>query len=290
MSAERKNKSEKIRLEETRSKNGKFFLFEKEALCGLFLSLFGIYAVSFTSELFQNSSPFSFISGIGMIAAIIWAAGSVRKVSKYGLGTGIPSVGMIGIGLACIIFLFSVMFGRILGPVIAAAVSLAIGWLSGKLINTVLKINIPSMEKRMTEITVGCTLALTASAFTVTGTATPEIILEKYVFTGIIALGFIGCSLAVFHAYNANLGPDEKYDRTRMLTILDGSMLLLILGFSALFLQTGGAHFGFVGPAVTIFISIVFILISYHKYLNYVKRDAWKIAKTGLLPSEEELN
>ena len=284
-------KAEKIGIGENKnSKNGKFFLLEKEALCGLFLSLAGIYAVSLTSDMFQNTSPLSFLSGIGMIAAIVWAAGSVRKISKYGLGTGVPSVGMIGIGLACIVFLFSVMFGPVLGPAVAAAVSLAIGWLSGKLINRILEMNIPAMEKRMTEITVGCTLALTASAFTVAGTAAPEIIFEKYVFSGIIALGFIGCSLAVFHAYNANLGPDEKYDRTRMLTILDGSMLLLILGISALFLQTGSSILSLAGSTVTIFISIVFILISYHKYLNYVKRDAWKIAKTGLLPSEEELN
>jgi len=284
-------KAEKIGIGENKnSKNGKFFLLEKEALCGLFLSLAGIYAVSLTSDMFQNTSPLSFLSGIGMIAAIVWAAGSVRKISKYGLGTGVPSVGMIGIGLACIVFLFSVMFGPVLGPAVAAAVSLAIGWLSGKLINRILEMNIPAMEKRMTEITAGCTLALTASAFTVAGTAAPEIIFEKYVFSGIIALGFIGCSLAVFHAYNANLGPDEKYDRTRMLTILDGSMLLLILGISALFLQTGSSILSLAGSTVTIFISIVFILISYHKYLNYVKRDAWKIAKTGLLPSEEELN
>ena len=290
MSAGAGEHREKNGSEESRSKNGKFFLFEKEALGGLFLSLFGIYAVSLTSEIFQTASPLSFISGIGMIAAAVWAAGSVRKISKYGLGTGVPSAGMFGIGLACIIFLFSMMFGPLWGPAIAAAASLAIGWLSGKLINTVLKMNIPSMEKRITEITAGCTLALTASAVTVVGTAAPEILFEKYVLTGIIALGFIGCSLTIFHAYNANLGPDEKYDRTRMLTILDGSMLLLVLGFSALFLQTSGAYSSLIGPAVTIFISIVFILISYHKYLNYVKRDAWKIAETGLLPSEEDLN
>ena len=284
-------KIDKNKTEDTKNKTKRFFLFEKPAIDGLFLSLFGIYAVTMTTEFLNISfSPISFFAGIGMIAATVWTAGAVRKIAKYGLGTGVPSVGMIGIGLATVIFLFSILFGPFWGPVIAAVLSLTIGWLCGKLINTVIEMNIPSMENRMAEITAGCTLAMTASAAVVVGTMRPETIFNGYVFSGIIALGFIGCSLAAFHAYNANLGPDEKHDRTQMLSILDGSMLLLILGIAAFFLQAGSTYGSLIGPAVTIFISVVFVFISYYKYWNYVKRDAWKIEKTGLLPSEEELN
>ena len=276
-------------------KKEKFFLFEKTAIIGFFLSLVGIYTAILPFELGISLIPadsLSFIAGIGMIFAIIWAADAVRKISKYGLGTGVPSVGMFGIGTAIIVALFAVFLNSVWNILIGAVLSLIIGWICGKLINNILKMNIPAMEKRIAEITTGCTIAVLASFVVVAGSADIDLIHSGYVFSGVIALGFIGISVAVFHAYNANLGPDEMPDRTKMLTILDSSMILMIFGITALFLKaTDGLTIQTaIGPIVTIFISIVFILISYYKFWIYVKRDAWQIESTGLLPSEEDLN
>ncbi|MDL2260760.1 tetrahydromethanopterin S-methyltransferase subunit C [Methanimicrococcus sp. OttesenSCG-928-J09] len=284
------------------SEDKKFFLLEKTALCGLFVSLAGIYIallISIRPAAWTTLpiAPFTFTVGIGMIAAIVWAAGAVRKISKYGLGTGVPSVGMFGIGIACVISLFVVSLNMIWSPIIGAALALIIGWISGKLINKPLGMNIPGMENRLAEITAGCTLAMIASFVVVTGTVSNLFVTWGFLMRGTIALCFIGIAVAVFHAYNANLGPDEKEDRTRMLTILDASLLLLIFSVTALFLRKEtGLEMSFqnmadmIGPVVTIFMSIVFILISYYKFWTYVKRDAWKITETGLLPSEEDLN
>lgn len=262
----------------------KFFLFEKTALSGLLIGLAGIYAALLTS--------LTAAAGIAMIAAILWAADAVRKISKYGLGTGVPSVAMFGIGLACIISLFTVFLNTLWCPVLGAVLGLIVGGISGKLINSVLGMNIPGMEKRMAEITAGCTLALTASFAVVTGTVSSLSVYGEYLLTGTAALGFIGIAVCVFHAYNANLGPDEKEDRTRMLTILDASLLLLIFAVSALFLRAGTAFSAqsLADSAVTIFMSIVFIVLSSYKFWTYVKRDAWQIKDTGLLPGEEDLN
>lgn len=274
----------------------KFFLFEKPALIGLTAGLAGIYTallIPLHPATFTDSmiTPLAFAAGIGMIAAIVWAAGAVRKVSKYGLGTGVPSVGMFGIGLASIIAVFSIFLNTIWSPVIGTALALIIGWISGKLINNTLGMNIPGMEKRIAEITAGCTLAMIASVVVVIGSV-QNIFGFGYVMTGVVALGFIGIAVAVFHAYNANLGPDETEDRTRMLTILDASVLLLVFAIAALFWRMNPA-IGVqtvIGSIVTIFMSIVFIFIAYYKFWTYVKRDAWQITETGLLPGEEDLN
>ncbi|WNY23944.1 hypothetical protein MmiHf6_12680 [Methanimicrococcus hongohii] len=268
----------------------------KTALCGLLVSLAGIY-IALLLPLHSNvptfppAAPFAFAAGISMIAAILWAADSVRSISKYGLGTGVPSVGMFGVGLACVIAVFAAFLNTIWSPILGAALALAIGWTAGKLINSVIGMNIPGMEKRVAEITAGCTLAMIASFVIVTGTV-EVFMVENYIFTGTVALAFIGIAVAVFHAYNANLGPDEMQNRTRMLTILDASMLLLIFGIIAFLFRAGGGMNiqTVIGPLVIIFMSIVFILISYYKFWTYVKRDAWRITETGLLPSEEDLN
>lgn len=271
---------------DSKTKDEKFFLFEKTALSGLFFGLTGIYLVLLLGPLL------SLAAAAAMMSAIVWAADAVRKISKYGLGTGVPSVAMFGIGIACIISLFAVFsFNMYSAPVLGTVLALAAGWISGVLINKVLGMNIPSMEKRFAEITTGCTLAMIASFMILTGTIESAIIFSSYISTGIAALGFIGIAVAVFHAYNANLGPDEAEDRTRMLAVMDALILALILGLAAFFTGcgTGAALTYLIGAGITIFMSIISILIAYYKFWTYVKRDAWKITETGLLPGEEDL-
>lgn len=263
----------------SKSGEGRFFLLDKMALCGIFIGLAGIYAPASFDGL-----TFAFTAGIGMVFSLVWASEAVRKISKYGLGTGVPSVGMFGIGMGCILALYAMSLNAFIGPVIGLILALVIGWICGRLTNKGLRMNIPLMEKRMAEVTAGSTLAMIASAVVAGGTFRSSYIFHEYVALGIVAVGFIGCAIAIFHAYNANLGPDEAPDRTRMLAVLDGFLLMFVLGIASLF--KGDA----VGSLVIIFISIVFILISYYKYWTYVKRDAWKISQTGLLPGEEDLN
>lgn len=249
------------------------------AFCGSFLCLLSIYAAA----LWPGTS-LAFLAGFGMVFAVILASASVRKISKYGLGTGVPSVGMFSIGIGCIISLYSLSLNSVWGPIVGTVLALFIGRISGQLINKILHMNIPSMEKRMSEMVAGSTLAMTASAVIAGGTLDSVSILRDYIGIGIVAVGFIGCSLAIFHAYNANLGPDEMPDRTRTLAVLDSFLVMFVLGIASFL--TGDIA----GPIVTIFISIVFILISYYRYWTYIQRDAWKITDTGLLPGEEDLN
>ncbi|MCL2141922.1 MAG: tetrahydromethanopterin S-methyltransferase subunit C [Methanimicrococcus sp.] len=270
-----------------------FFLYKKPAFYGLFLSLAGIYLSQLLPSLLLYFSQgrilvpqitFSIFAGIGMVAAIVWAAGAVRRVAKYGLGTGVPSIGMFGIGLAVLITTFSLSFDVLYGPLIGVFTAIVLGGTGGFLSNKVLQMKIPSFEIRMIEIVMGLTLAFIASAVVVTGSFDAGSVFTKYVASGVVAFGFIGCSLAVFHAYNSNLGPDESLDRTLTLAVLDGFLVLFVFGIVSLL--SGDL----LGPSVTIFMSLVFIILSYVKYWNYVQRDVCSIQKTGLLPSEEELD
>ncbi|WNY27732.1 tetrahydromethanopterin S-methyltransferase subunit MtrC [Methanolapillus ohkumae] len=225
---------------------------------------------------------FSFLAGIGMVCALVWAAGAVRRVAKYGLGTGVPSIGMYGAGMSMIIALFALSLHTLWGAVIGFVLAAVTGWTGGWLVNHVIGMKIPAMETRMAEITAGSMLAFYASFILIFGSA-ETIDMLNYLTGGIIALGFIGCALVIFHSYNAGLGPDEMPDRTRMLTILDGFMLMLVFGIVSFMSKS------LTGPLVTIFMSIVFIGMSYHQYWAYVKRDAYSIKEAGLLPAEEEL-
>ena len=42
------------------------------------------------------------ISCLGGICAIVWGADAIRRVASYGLGTGVPSIGYMSLGIATV--------------------------------------------------------------------------------------------------------------------------------------------------------------------------------------------
>ena len=106
----------------------------------------GIYLGALISPLF------SFFGGIGAICAAIWGADAVRRVASYGLGTGVPSIGLLALGVGVVAALFGLSVGGILGPIVAFIVACIIGAVIGVLANRVIGMAIPVMEQTMTEI------------------------------------------------------------------------------------------------------------------------------------------
>src|SRR3989304_7485588 len=92
---------------------------------------------------------------LGAICAIIWGADAVRRVAKYGLGTGVPSIGQIamGMGIVAAMFGLAIVDDLILaGPIVALVTASIIGFLIGWFAQNVIKMKIPVMIRCMTEI------------------------------------------------------------------------------------------------------------------------------------------
>ncbi len=77
---------------------------------GIVGGLVGIYLGALISPLF------SFFGGIGAICAAIWGADAVRRVASYGLGTGVPSIGLLALGMGVVAALFGLSIGGYLRP------------------------------------------------------------------------------------------------------------------------------------------------------------------------------
>jgi tetrahydromethanopterin S-methyltransferase subunit C len=45
-----------------------------------------------------NSEMFSFFGGLAAIIALIWGSHTIKVLCSYGIGTGVPSAGMIAFG------------------------------------------------------------------------------------------------------------------------------------------------------------------------------------------------
>jgi tetrahydromethanopterin S-methyltransferase subunit C len=251
---------------------------------GLVGSLILIYLTYLNSA--TNTEYFAFFGGLASVAALVWGADTIKHLCSYGLGTGVPSAGMIALGSGVIAALFGAMTG-IFAPIVAIIVAAIIGAVSGLLANHVVRMDIPVMIISLTELAVVGAITVLGLIAMVGGTfdfqnlfGGGSVSLGLVIGSGVIALIFMLAAIAIQHAFNACLGPDEKQDRTLMLAAECGFLSMIPIAVISF------AFIAFIPALISLVISIVGWLYTYMQYIELSKRDAyaWLDAKPILEP------
>ena len=255
------------------------------ALVSLYIAVAGSYA---------GYDYLAFFGGIAAVGALIWGNSTIKKLCSYGIGTGVPSAGMLAFGSGVIAMLFAAKLAAInpfivpvAGLVIALIVGLILGWIS----NSVLNMKIPVMTSSIAELAaVGCLALmgltvvaigclgfnqLTTYPFELGGSTVGVYALPYIVDTGIIAVAFMLGAIALQHPFNACLGPGEKQDRTNMLTIECGFLSMIVMAVISF------AFVSLIASWISLIIALIGWYWSYKKYFALSKRDAaaWLDAK-----------
>ncbi len=256
----------------------------KLMLFGIIGGLVGIYL----SPLFP---PYTSIFGsLGAICSVIWGAEAVRRVAKYGLGTGVPSIGQIALGLGIVAAMFGLAIMRAVtkdprgiyaGPVLALITASIIGFVIGWFAQYVIKMKIPVMIRCMTEIAASGALLIIGYSASVAGNYDfVGSLIPKVFDNGVMLAVFWVGAMALLHPFNACLGPDEKQKRLLYLAGSTGAITMAVMGIAAIMtLGTMGV--------VTLVIGIVLWLIFYKKFWDEVYNDAAAVVGTGLIPKTE---
>jgi len=255
---------------------------KKLRMYGLVGSIVGIYLGSILNSAL-NTEVFSFIGAVAAIFAVVMGANSVRRVCAYGIGTGVPSIGMLALGMGIIAVMFGLSVAEtlgfgMLGPIITLIYAGVFGYIIGVIANKVIKFNIPVMEEGNADLSMAGALAILGWSFAISGTLGYEDIVTDVLMTGYIAIIFIAGGLAILHPFNANLGPDEKQDRTLVNAIMVGGLAMTATGIGALLTQGLGAGL------LQIIIGFAIWYYFFKMYYKLVKRDASAVVGTGLLP------
>jgi tetrahydromethanopterin S-methyltransferase subunit C len=236
-----------------------------------------------------NTEMFSFFGGLAVVAALIWGSNTIKVLCSYGIGTGVPSAGMIAFGSGVIGMLLATKFG-IAAPIVALVLAAVIGLILGYLSNEVLNMKIPAMVQSLTELAVvgaftlmgfavlmtgGFTFAtLTAGSVTFLGMSLPS---YQVSFIGgcLIATAFMLGALAVQHPFNACLGPGWTQDRMLMLAAECGFLSMFVAAVMSFALVTTGS------ALISLVVALVGWGYTYMQYIGLSKRDAasWLDAK-----------
>jgi tetrahydromethanopterin S-methyltransferase subunit C len=245
-------------------------------------AIVGIY-LAYALNAATGTNIFSFIGSLAAIGGVLWGANAIRRVCSYGLGTGVPAMGMLALGMASVASLFGLniaeQFGvGFLGPIIALVYAAIFGYIIGLLCNRVMHFNIPIMEEGMLDISAAGTLAILGWSMTLAGTISYTVVVKDVFNTGFLAIIFILGGMAIFHPFNANLGPDEKQDRTLVDGLMVSGVAMVALGICSL------ATLGLSAALVTIVVGFAVWYYNYVWYFRLAKEDAAAVVGTGLLP------
>ncbi|MDI6718088.1 MAG: tetrahydromethanopterin S-methyltransferase subunit C [Methanomicrobiales archaeon] len=258
---------------------------------GLIGSLVGIYITYLNNIL--GTDLLAFFGGIAATLALYWGSHTIKRLASYGIGTGVPSAGMIAFGSGVIGFLFATRFaigGGILVPIIAVIAAAVIGAVAGVMANTILKMHIPVMVSALIEMSIVGALTLMGLSALVTGSFTFDaLVTSRISFFGmelttyessliggsIIAVLFLLGGIAIQHPFNACLGPSWEQDRMLMLALECGFLSMIpaaVISFA--FISMAAATISFV-------VAIVGWFYTYYRYIELARRDAafWLDAK-----------
>ena len=230
-----------------------------------------------------NTQMFSFFGGLAAVAALIWGSHTIKILCSYGIGTGVPSAGMIAFGSGVIAMLLATKFG-IAAPLAALVLAAIIGLILGYLANEVLNMKIPAMIQALTELAVvgaltlmGLAVLITGS-FTFAGLTTGSVTLfgalsmpsyqVSFIGGGLTAVAFLLGAIAIQHPFNACLGPGWKQDRMLMLTAECGFLSMLVAAIMSFALVSTAS------AVISLLIAIIGWLYTYCEYIRLSKRDA----------------
>jgi tetrahydromethanopterin S-methyltransferase subunit C len=236
-----------------------------------------------------STEMFAFFGGLAVIAALIWGSHTIKVLCSYGIGTGVPSAGMIAFGSGVIAMLLATKFG-IMAPIVAAVLAAVIGFILGYIANNILSMKIPAMVQSLTEMAVVGALSLMGFAALITGGFTfaglttgsvtilgQTLLTHQHSFLGgcLIAVAFLLGAIAIQHPFNACLGPGWKQDRMLMLTAECGFLSMIVAAVMSFALISAGS------AIISLIIAVGGWAYTYNEYMVMSKRDAaaWLDAK-----------
>ena len=133
----------------------------KVMIFGAVISLVSLYIAILGSSM--GVDYLAFFGGIAAVGALIWGNSTIKKLCSYGIGTGVPSAGMLAFGSGLVALLFASTLGAFsawIVPVAALVIALIVGLFLGWISNSVLNMKIPVMTRSIAELAAVGALAL----------------------------------------------------------------------------------------------------------------------------------
>ena len=229
------------------------------------------------------------LSCLGAVCAILWGVIAIRSVASYGLGTGVPSIGYMSLGIGVIgalagvgiIAAFNLTGLEIAGPILALIFAMIIGLLVAIVAKKIVGMKIPVMERCTAEIAGAAALSVLGFSAAIAGGYSIDLLLSAVIAPGFIAIFYILCTMAIQHPFNACLGPNEDQVRTLKCGASTAFLTMIITGILAI---SAGGYAWF----AILIVGLIGWYISFKMFVNASCEAAASVKWAGLWPKVEE--
>ncbi|HIQ32639.1 MAG TPA: tetrahydromethanopterin S-methyltransferase subunit C [Methanothermococcus okinawensis] len=248
---------------------------------GTLLAILGMYIAQFFPQVSM------LLGGLLASAATVAGANTTRKVAAYGLGTGVPSIGMLSLGMGIISSVSGIYLVNALVkyfkvdslvlyaiPIVVTVIALILGYIVGRLTVKPIGMKIPVMVESMTKLSLMGALSILGFCAAYAGGFLPDIIIPGSIKNGVMALAFIAAGMAILHPFNACLGPDESHRRTLTLAVACGFLTWFVFSVAKL-------------DVISTVVSLVLWALVYREFIKQSLRDACAVYYTPELPKRE---
>lgn len=228
-------------------------------------------------------SGITFLGGIFSILAVIlssiYGTNMLRKIGKYSLGTGVPSIVYLLTAISTLSFFIAViismkfgmsMFLPILAIVIAALLSFAISLIC----KYIFKIQIEVLPKSFVSISIASVLMITSMTLFITKGINVQSIFDLTIKNGLILFFMIITVMIIQNPYNSCMGPNEDQYRTLSLSVSISSLAVVIL---AIISSINNPYW-----MVYFVLAVIVCSIFFKKYVSYTKHQAAMVKTHGL--------
>jgi len=227
------------------------------------------------------------LAALGAVCAIVWGADAISRVSSYGLGTCVPSIGYMSLAFSLVGALSGVSIAVYLGPhytwlgpILGFVIAMLVGAIVAGLCLTVLRMKIPILMRCTIELAGAAALSVLGFSAAIAGSYALPNLLHSVIIPGYIALFFILNTMAIQHPFNACLGPNENRTRTLKLAFTTAFMVTGIVGLIAYPFTPAWWVIALVGG--------IGWYISVSAFIAASKEEAAEVKWTGWWPHDEE--
>lgn len=233
-------------------------------------------------------SNFSVIGGVcSMVAALlasILGANTLRKIGKYSLGTGVPSIVYMLTAIALLSFVLSLSISMefnldFLFPVLGLVLAVLLSYVISLVCRYVFKIQVEVLSKSFVAISVASVLLMMAASTLISQSYNPQIIYETVIGNGVIILIMIMSVMVIQNPYNACMGPNEDQYRTLSLALSNTSLMLMVISIISMLTTKYWILY--------LLLSVIVWFISFRRYIIYTKHQAASIRRYGLWPKDD---
>jgi tetrahydromethanopterin S-methyltransferase subunit C len=224
------------------------------------------------------------LSIVAAVLSTVLGTNTLRKVGKYSLGTGVPSIVYLLAAIALVSIIVGVLTSLyfnlpVIFPIVSVIVATVISGMVSLICRYIFGIQVEVLAKSFILLALSSMFLIIAFSTLTAQTWNPEMLYESVIQNALIVFFMIIAVMVIQNPYNSCMGPNEDQYRTLSLACSNVFLMLIVVSICSML----NTEYWF----IYMFISLIGWFIFFRQYMIYSKHQAASVRRYGLWPVDD---